>query len=235
MNLNAELRALAEKIEENPFLELTNFSLGLSAGSESLGNAEYRLGMSLPAPVRNLYESVNGAILSWRFREGVEREIPLAAREEIAAMSERYDVFHTAGIIRILPLEEMLFDDEYEIPQLDESGGVFEFDGTSFTNNEFTKVLRIFDVLNEFTAMAFVSEAGRDDWKILRLTHNWFEFDQSRTIHLDDYLKYVLATWGLLSARAELLYEYRGYLREPVTFDAALATRLVPKVLSGAF
>jgi hypothetical protein len=231
MQYREEMESLAHRIGQHPLLELLEFDMGSPAERESIDGIERRLGFALSHSLRCLYGAFDGATLRWRVRGDLGEATQRRVDEELAPLAARYDIYNAAGVIQFLPMDEMFFGEDYEIEQLDPSGDQFDFCGDGYTNNEFTGMLRIFDAVNEFTAMAFVVQGGRSDWRMLRLTHNWFEFDQSRTTYLGDYFQFVIATWGLVSAREELFYEYRGDRRDPLTYDNDLALSKVPAIL----
>ncbi|MGI5206147.1 hypothetical protein ACQEU6_31825 [Spirillospora sp. CA-108201] len=63
--------------------------------------------------------------------------------------------------------------------------------------------------------------------KMMLLGDCWIEYDYSRVTCLEDCLRYVIATWGLVGAREELFNEYRGDLREPLRHAAARVSTIL--------
>ncbi|MGW8882399.1 hypothetical protein, partial [Streptomyces mirabilis] len=101
----------------------------------------------------------------------------------------------------------------------------------TYSSNEFCKILRPFDAIDDTFAMAFVVQQGVKDWKMLFLSDYWIEYDCSRITYLDDYLKYVISTWGLVNARDEIFSDPCGDLAEPVRFQASIAEAAIPSIL----
>ncbi|MFC9625697.1 hypothetical protein ACFTXM_38975 [Streptomyces sp. NPDC056930] len=235
-----ELQGLADRIREDPRLELTSFEIGSPLPEESLTEVEERLGADLPTSLRRLYRSLSHAKLLWRFRPDLDEQTRITVAEEFAKAVSRHNLYTTAGSIQILPLEDMLFDEEYALPSLeldedeDEDEEQFDFDGHSYPEIEFERMLRPFDLVDGFYAMAFVVQPSNEEWKMMLLNDYWASYEESRVTYLDDYLEYVIATWGLVNARAELFGEYRGDRRAPLRFDPELAAARVPSVLSSS-
>jgi hypothetical protein len=111
--------------------------------------------------------------------------------------------------------------------------GTFDFDGALYSDNEFCAMLQPFDIIDDFFCMAFVALPGAPDWKLMLLGDYWIEYDGSRVVWLEDYLQFVLATWGLRRARAALFESYRGDRQPPLPYNEHLATSLLPPVLRG--
>jgi hypothetical protein len=233
VDFRAELDALAAKVLRNPLLELLEFRTGSPLPKESIDVAEQRFGAPLPASLRQLYGSVDGATLRWRFRPDLDERTRGRVNEEFATAVTRHDIFNVAGAVDILSLEHMLFDEEYRLPQSEPDEGEFEFDEVVYSNNKFCGMLRLFDVVDDYFAMAFVPQPGRSDWQMIWLSDHWIEYDFSRVTYLEDYLRYVVATWGLVNARDELFGEYRGDRRKPLRYDPGIGAARVPAILHG--
>ncbi|MEU1785517.1 hypothetical protein ABZ553_06445 [Streptomyces sparsogenes] len=219
-------------------MELTSFDVGAPLPEAALAEVEERLGADLPDSLRRLYRSLSHTTLRWRFRPDLDEQTRVVVAEEFAKAVSRHNLYTTAGVIQILPLEKMLFDEEYALPRLEldeeEEEEQFEFDGHSYPESEFERMLRPFDLVDGFHAMAFVVQPSNEDWKMMLLNDYWASYEDSRVTYLDDYLEYIIATWGLVNARAELFGEYRGDRRPVLRFDPALAAARVPSILSSA-
>ncbi|WP_052848982.1 hypothetical protein [Streptomyces avicenniae] len=125
-----------------------------------------------------------------------------------------------------MPLETVLFDEEFTLAPLAWGEGEepeVAFAGAVYGDNAFSRMVRHFDAIDLSYAMSFVVQPDRADWRMMLLGDHWVESDHSRVTCLEDYLRYVVATGGLVSARRALFSEYRGDLREPLRYDAALA------------
>ncbi|MER5985766.1 hypothetical protein [Streptomyces sp. NPDC001787] len=229
-----ELQVLASRIQEDPRLELTSFDIGAPLPEESITEVEEALGTGIPESVRRLYRSMAHATLCWRFRPTLDELTRIRVAEDFSEAVSRHNLYTTAGSIRIIPLEEMLFDEEYAVPSIEPDAGkdpkYFVFDGETYTENKFEQMLRPFDLVDDFFAMAFVVQPGEKEWKMMLLDDHGASYHGSRLTHLDDYLKYIIATWGLVNARPELFGRGRGN-HTPLGFDPALAAARVPSVL----
>lgn len=223
-DFRAELVALAEEIRRDPLVELFEFEVGDPVPEEAVEAAEARFGMPLPEPLRRLYRSLGSARLSWCFRSGLDERRRRRIAERDPYMISDSGLFD--GSVRIVPLEDMLFDEEFTMPQLDWDEGAepeTEFDGDVYADNEFNRMVRHFDAVDGYYAMSFVVQPDRADWKMMFLGDHWIESDHSRVTYLEDYLRYVVATRGLVSARTALFAECRGDRREPLRYDPAVA------------
>ena len=129
----------------------------------------------------------------------------------------------------------MLFHEDCTPIQLDDAGSEadFDFEGTVYTDREFCRMLRHFDTVDDFFAMSFVIRPGHKDWKMMLLNGHWAVYEDSRVTYLDDYLRYVIATWGLVNARDELFTEAFRPRPEPLRYDPGVAAAHVPAILSG--
>lgn len=219
-DFRAGLAELAERVRRNPMLELLAYEVGEPVDEAQINNARERLGADLPEAVRRFYSSVGSAVLRWRFRPDLDERTLGRVRQAFDNTVSRSAVFEVAGAIEIVSLESLLFDEELRLPPTELEDETFDFDGKDYPVDEFADMLRPFDVVSDFFAMAFVVRPG--DWPLMWLSDYWVEFDSSRIVPLDDYLRYVLDTWGLINVRAELFSQYRGDREPPMRYDPEL-------------
>jgi hypothetical protein len=219
-DFRAQLEMLARRIQQDPRLELLSLNIGDPLEPDRIDEIQRQFGAPIPDSVRALYGSLNGATLRWRFTLTGEDTEP----------ASYYEFCGENGIINILSLENMLLNDDYSLPQ---SGfeDAFDFDGAVYPDDQFCQMLRPFDILGEVHSMAFVTVPESVTWKLILLGDYWIEYDHSRTIHLDDYLRYIIATWGLAQSREELLSEYRGDQKEPLKYTRETAASATPPML----
>ena len=196
---------------------------------ESINAAEARFGTPLPTPLRRLYRTLGRATLRWCFRSSLDEQKRRRITKVPSNTIPEYGLF--GGAIDIASLEDMLFHEEHTPLQI-EPDGEFDFDGTVYSDNEFCRMIRHFDTVDEVYAMSFIVQPDQTDWKMMLLGDYWIEYDSSRVTYLEDYLRYIIATWGLVDAREELFSEYRGDRREPLRYDPGLAAAQVPTILS---
>ncbi|MFG2090991.1 MULTISPECIES: SMI1/KNR4 family protein [unclassified Spirillospora] len=215
---------MAEEIRRDPLLELIEFEVGDPVPEESINAAEVRFGTPLPAPLRRFYRSLGSVSLYWCFKSSLDERTLQLISEWDPYMIPAPGVFD--GAVRIVPLEDLLFSEEFTMEQLEwqegESEPEFDFNGTVYTNSDFGRMVRHFDAINLYYAMSFIVQPDHADWKMMLLGDHWIEYDNSRVTYLEDYLRYVIAARGLVSARVELFSEYRGDLHEPLRYDNAV-------------
>lgn len=219
-DFRGELARLASRVQQDPRLELLSFSIGDPLVPERIDGIQRRFDSPIPESVRALYGSLNGAKLRWRF----------APTGESAEPASYYEFAGENGLINILPLEDVLLSEGYSLPQ-SEFEDEFDFDGVVYPDNQFCRMLRPLDVLGEIYAVAFVVVPGSVEWKLMLLGDYWIEYDNSRVIYLENYLRYVIATWGLTQSREDLLSEYRGDLLEVLEYSRETATSAIPPIL----
>lgn len=229
---------LAEAIQRHPWLELQRYTTRPPASLTLIQESEEEFGSCLPQPLSEFYAQHNGVEFQWRLKEDLD---PLLHQQILDAFtpftSTPEYMFDLAGAINIVPVEHFLLLDDYRVPQVEISDPEsayhrFTFDNVNYSRNEFNAMLHVFDATWEDGAMAFVTQPGLPDWKMLWLTDNWIFFESSRTISLEDYLQLVIATWGLITAREVTFHQYQGFQEEPILFDQQLAARLLPEILS---
>ncbi len=226
-----DLGRLAETIRAHPWLELLDHTVR-PPDAAAIARVESHLGMKLPASIRGFYQQLNGASLQWRFRSDLPDAVKEQVRSEFQALAPAPDsLFQIAGNIQLLAVEDAFINEEYALPQNEEVVGTFDFDGKTYSDNEFSRMLRPFDVFEEFFCMAIVVQPGVADWKLMLLSDYWIEYDHSRVTWLDGYLEFLIATWGIRMARVKTFSKYRGDLEPPVQFDANAAASLVPALL----
>ncbi|MFI8320118.1 hypothetical protein [Streptomyces sp. NPDC085529] len=232
-NFRNELGALFRRVQEDSRLEVVNYQLGDPVSNPEMAVMEDRLGHEIPSSVKALYGSLGHATFQWRFSPALDEQTKGRVAEEFASAVSRGNLYSTAAAIRILPLGEVLFGEREELEDLKEVAGegVFEFFGSSYAEGEFVNMLRPFDEVNEFFVMALVVRAEDPDWKLMLLQDYWADYESSRTVSLDDYLRFTVSTLGLVNARAELFGEYRGYRRESLSYSSEIASSKVPPML----
>jgi hypothetical protein len=232
-NFRTELEHLAAQITRHPLTDVLAYEIREPATDALIQDVEAKFGRKIPRSVADLYRLVNGVTLRWRFKEDLDEPTRDRIIEEFAPdTSAPENVFLLAGSIELAPLENVLLHEDYTLPQIEEENDEFVFDGVTYSDNEFCGMLRIFDAVSQGSAMAFVTQPDVDAWKLMWLTDDWLVYDSSRVTWLEDYLRLVIATWGLVTARDSMFVEYRGYEDEPVTFDEQSALALLPEILS---
>ncbi|MFI8371605.1 hypothetical protein [Streptomyces sp. NPDC085466] len=194
---------------------------------------EDRLGCRIPSSVRTLYGLLGSATFRWRFSPALDEQTKGRIAEEFATAVSRGNLYSAAAAIELLPLEEVLFGEENEVEYLDgaEGGDGLVFYGNSYSEEEFTAMLRPVDWVNDFFAMAFVVRPEDSEWKMILLQDYGADYESSRTVLLEDYLRFVISTLGLVNARAELFGEYRGYRSEVLRYAPDIAAARVPPML----
>jgi hypothetical protein len=234
MNIVEELGGLAERVKAHPMLELLEYQVQPPVSDKVVREVEKKLGFAVPDPVKSFYRQADGAKLSWRFKPRLSKPKKDQARAEFKELAAPPDiVFKLAGNINLLPLRDSLLDEEYALPTSDEVEGEFDFEGKVYSDNEFCRMLRPFDFIDDYYCMAFVTQPRVKNWKLMLLGDYWIEYDHSRVTWLEDYLKFVVATWGIRRAREKIFSEYRGDQQPPLTFDESLAAGVVPALLTG--
>lgn len=232
-DFRAELDRLAVRVDRHPLTEVISYEVNPSATLDHIRDCESKFGATLPQPVVDFYRSIDGAIFRWRFRKDLDDAQRQSVLDAFAPMTNTPQyAFGVAGAIEMVPLADTLLHEDYTLPQIEEPNDEFVFAGTTYTDNEFCGMLRLFDVVSDSSAMAFVAQPNVANWKMLWLTDDWMVYDCSRVTWLDDYLRLMIATWGLITARDNLFVEYDGHLEKPVLFSPELATPLVPEILS---
>jgi hypothetical protein len=231
-NFRDELDGLASRVAEHPYLEVLAYRVNPPATAKLVQRCEREFGTTLPSSLAEFYRKHNGASLQWRFKEDLDdaqRDDVIVALAPLTPVPEY--AFDLAGAINILPVEDFLLHEDYTVPQVAEEGDEVVFDNNAIPLNDFFRSLRIFDATSDDGAMAFVALPDSDDWKMMWLTANWAAYYMSRVTCFDDYLRLIIATWGLLSARDSLFVEYEGYLAAPIVFSDELVETVIPDIL----
>jgi hypothetical protein len=234
------LDRLAEAVRRHPLLELQSYTAMPPAAPALIRQPEEEFGHPLPRALADLYPEHNSVEFQWCFKRDIDPPLRQQVLDAFAPfISTPEYMFDIAGAVNIVPVERFLLVKDYRVPQVKTSDPEspdhqFTFDGGNYSRNEFNAMLHVFDAAWEDGAMAFLTQPGRADWKMLWLTDNRIFFESSRTTSLDDCLRLVIATWGLITAREAVFHQYGGYREEPVVFDEQLAARLVPRILSAA-
>lgn len=223
---------LAEKVRRHPMLQLLVYEVAAPASEDVIAAAQASLGVPLPNPIAALYRIANGLKLTWRVRPDVsasERGAILSEFRQFQMQPEH--VFEIAGNVHLVSITDALTNPDFALPNADATETTFDFMGNSYPDHEFSRMLRVFDFIDDFSGMAFVVQPGLADWKLMLLTDNWIEYDSSRVTWLKDYLAFTASTWGLRLARTALFSKYRGDREPPLAYDPELARHLLPRLL----
>jgi hypothetical protein len=232
-DLRHELDQLATKVDHHPLMELMSYEVNPPASADLVRDVQNTFGSTIPEPVLNLYRNLNGGTLRWRFRQDLDDAQQRQIIAEFTPMTNAPQyAFDVAGAFELVPLDDALLHEDYTLSQVEYDEGGFVFDGATYSDNEFCAMLRIFDAVNDDSAMAFVAQPDLANWKLMWLTDDWMSYVTSRVTWLDDYLRLTIATWGLITARDKLFGEYEGYKQPPVIFDPERAAALVPGIMS---
>lgn len=231
-DLRGELDVLADKIRRHPMLELQAYQLGAPTPAAELDQVEQRLGTALPQEIRWLYGLFSTVTLRWRFRPDLDEQSRGRVIEEFTDRMDRHNLYHQAGAVEFVSLEDMLFHEDYGQPDIPEDGEI-EFGGRVYPAEEFSRMVRVFDRVSDFSAMGFVVRPGETAWPMLWLSDHWIDYHYSRMIHLEDYLRFVFAIWAREGEREELFSGYgRPDVPEPMRFDPAAAAGVLPSILT---
>ncbi|MFA1550784.1 SMI1/KNR4 family protein [Actinomadura chokoriensis] len=220
---------VGSKIEQHPSLELFSFEVGPALSEKEIEEAEASFGTRLPAPLRQLYRTLGSATLQWCFTAGLDAQRRRLISEHHPDLIPDHSLFD--GSIGIASLEDMLFNDEFTPPQV-ESGETVDFAGVDDDTDELSRMVRHFDAMDDWFAMSFIVQPERADRKMMLFGDHWIEHDHSRVTYLENYLRYVIATWGLVEARRGLFEEYRGDPLEPLRYSPEIAAAHIPTTLT---
>ncbi|WP_171166535.1 SMI1/KNR4 family protein [Streptomyces sp. I05A-00742] len=150
-DFRAELEELAEEIRRDPLLELVEFEVGDPVPEDTIKAAEARFGTPLPTQLRRFYLSLGNVNLYWCFTSSLDEETCQRIAKRDPYMISDSGLFD--GAIRIVTLEDMLFNEEFTMPQLEWDEGEepeFDFAGTVYTDNEFSRMVRHFDAVDDY-------------------------------------------------------------------------------------
>jgi hypothetical protein len=211
-----DLKLLVERIQRHPMMELRQFELSAGLNSEALRQLEREYGQRLPEDVKALYAEADGCLLEWGLNPANNTSSQSELLTELKTLGLVFDgQEEPLGRLRLLPLKEVLFGDDFVALEAIGDDHI-EFGESSFREADFIRLLRPFDIVDDFFSVNFVVSSD-DKWKIILLSDNWIEFDHSRTIFLEDYLSIMLNLWALRMARPLLLSKYRGDREPPLT------------------
>ncbi|MBE9232467.1 SMI1/KNR4 family protein [Cuspidothrix issatschenkoi LEGE 03284] len=235
-------RAMVNEIESHPLLEVVDFTINKPTTNELLTTVEERLGASLAEPIRNFYTEANGLRLYWKIKSGL-------TDEDLDSIEDEYDDYDIG-----VPDDEENVEEEYPFAQinlislddcilnlnwhnkiiydeLSSEDEEVEFAGKNYSERDFERRLKPFDLFSSYACMAFFLEEGIGNPKILRLSSHYVEWDNSRITDFASYLEMLLATRGIVEAREKIYNSYRGDRESPlVTLHNYWTQEHIPKL-----
>jgi hypothetical protein len=225
---------LAHRVASHPLLDVLDFRTNAPINEGDVREAEARWKTVMPSPILDFYRSADGLSLSWRFKPDLPKEMKDRVKQQLTALTPvPEDVFSVAGSIHLLSLREALLEDEYALPEAGAAESTFDLAGETLSDEDLTRMLRPFDPFDEYYCMAFVVQPDVTNWKVMLLADHWIQYWGSTVTWFEDYLEFLVTTWGIIGARQAFFRDPLGNRRPPVRFDTKLVSRIVPPILLG--
>jgi hypothetical protein len=231
----AQFKALAKDLEEYSFLEIVEFTIQPPASVTQLKAVETRLGASLAKPIRDFYKQANGLKLHWRIRPSLD----LDATEKLRKKSSDYDIViaeyigNPFAIVNLIPIHESIVHRWKELV-LGNPQELIDFGGVTYTNKDFRKLLKPFDVMNRELCMAYLVNKGDGNPPVILLSNGYTEWNDSRITDFESYMEMLLATRGIVEAREKIFSSERGDLEAPlIAGESYWRKHYTPKMFMG--
>lgn len=229
-------RAVAAEVEAHPYLKLYKFTVNRPATAQAFAEVEKKLKAPLAKPLRDFYAEADGLELRWGLKKGL-------SEDDLDKISDKYDDYtppedeepgereNPFARVNLLPVADAVVRRKWPVLAGGDDDATFEFQRQTYNRKEFGRRLRPFDVYSTYDCMAFLLEEGVGDPKVMHLSGHYVEWDGSRITDFQSYMEMVIATRGIVEARADVYGEYRGDLKKPLVTGADYWTaRRVPKL-----
>lgn len=214
-----------EVLKNHPHIDIKQLDVALGATPEQIDAFEMIAGIRLPEHIKALYLYANGITCIWAIKQGLSEDV----MEKIRAEGEQldYDYSKPIGAIKILPIQDMLFNKAWEVPyqQPPQADEAMNFAGQATTLGVFSKQMRIFDYYeanaeSEATVMLTDWPSGKSDFQLLLLDQYLVDWKQSNVIDFETYIRAICKTRFTIPSR-KLLFG-KKFLAEPVVIGKAI-------------
>jgi hypothetical protein len=207
-----ELKSCSDK------LVLLNYNLFEPASVAAVANVESKLGFSLDESVKDFFCLSNGLQLRW-----ILKNDPNYNPETHRFSSEPFDwldpwrsYLPDTGLINILPLEEIFFNEWKDYVWSPADAAVPErFLGVEYNGVFFGKNIKPFDAFGKFYSMVFFIGDKNREYKVVMGDDHLADFKNSKVTNFESYLEFLLATRGIVEERKKFYLDSFGSSAEP--------------------
>lgn len=203
---------LGLELMDHPDVEVLECDIAGPADLAQIDEAEQALGHSLPSDVRAFYLAMDGVRLRWvhrlhPYRRHVSRwdgDVPRPERFR-SEWNHLLDEQRVDGLIAIRSVHETFASDD---PFADGDAGLHPdgvrtgnvtIDGLAIPREDYYQRLRVFDAYGSEGGAAFV--VGAADYPVIQGSNSGASFEDGHLTDFRSYLRFLLASVGLVSAR----------------------------------
>lgn len=203
-------KAMVGELKAHPDVVVTHFNVFPPVSERAILRATHEFGAEIPENFVNFYRRTNGLQLRWLFRGASDFDAQLGKGgkySELSYSSVYADDGSVEGCINIQPMQNVFgFGGGWEgIVYFEEAKDRFtqEWAGKSYPNNAFRKSMKPIDYFHFFYSILLLTIDKSGNLPLL-LTSGYFKnIGQSGFSNFGDYLEFILATKGLVSARTD--------------------------------
>ena len=223
------LKCIGE-VKNHPLLQVEEETIEAPAAPDMIDRMELVSNTLLPQDVKDFYLAANGLTCTWRLRPGLDEGTVNSIRKN----GERsdFDYAEVLGSIRLLPIQNSLFDQYWKPPTTPaDAGTMIEFGGKTVSMAELgkrTKVMDAYERENDAEAMAFLTEPFSGSWQVLLLDNYLADWRNSRLTDFSTYIQVMAATRFTIPSRKRIFGKYRGDQGPLLRWEDLSMEELVP-------
>lgn len=226
-HLLEQIQKCMEELKAHPLLSVEEGSIGDPAPPDMIERLEMVTSLTLPPDIKDFYLAANGLTFSYRLRGDLDE----ATRRSVQENGEQADFDYSGilGSIRLLPIQSSLLDQNWKPPT--EAGTMIEFAGKSMGLAELgqrTKLMDMYETVNDADAMAFLTEPCSGSWRIVMLDNYLADWRSSRLTDFATYIQVMAVTRFTIPSRRRIFGKYRGDLEPILRWEDLNTSALVP-------
>ena len=204
---------------EKKGLFINHFWLNPPATEEEIHEVETTLGYNLDEGIKAFYRACNGLQLIWSHPENEHFEHQKTFQNSKEFISYGItDDFRFDGCILIEPIKDVFLQDWYDHIYFDftiENEDEIVFGDKTYIEPDFSKRIKPFDLFDSFWDVSFFLNGSSNPPLILGIDYH-ADYLYSKKISFENYIYFLLKTYGSVKARQDLLECYDGHKEPPI-------------------
>ena len=205
------LKAIAE-LKADPLIQLEQETVEAPAAPDMIDRMELLSSTLLPQDVKEFYLAANGLTCTWRLRPDIDEETLRTIKENGEQLD--FDYSGILGSIRLLPIQSSLFNQYWKPPATPaDAETMIDFGGKAVSMAELgkrTKLMDVYEPVNDAEAMAFLTEPFSGTWQVLLLDNYLADWQNSRLTDFSTYIQVMAATRFTIPSRKRIFGKFRG-------------------------
>jgi len=199
--------SMVKDLAQNKDIVISRFRIGSPTSEKLFEAAENEYQIPVDPDLKSFYRVANGITLVWVHKKNphFKKMKPKWDDRNLDWAELRHDEFRPDGLINILNFNEVMYSSVMmdSLSFLSESKGDLNFQGRKYNRADFYQNATHFDLFDSYNAMGFALLHKPGTPQVVMTGQHWGVFTDSIATTFPVYLRFLIQTKGIVSARSK--------------------------------